>query len=302
MKFADNLKRLRKSKNISQEELAHKVGVSRQSVSKWETSEAYPEMNNILQLCKIFHCTINDLINDNIIDLNSLDEDVKMSIVKFKKAKQKKMKGISKVLSLIGKISGIVARVGLVFSILAIIVLPFCFKYLDVKDGKLIATSDKIRIIQYENNSDIRIGSSTAINGIRNSDINKIATSFEKYSKTTILVLIELGLVFLVAFLITLIKLLRHLELLFDNINNGETPFTLDNVNHIKKMSYLMIACIAISSIGETILNIPVNGDFSIDLFDIVEILFLYSMSLIFEYGYEIQLDSKGRIYGEENE
>ena len=65
MKFADNLKKIRKSKNISQEELASKVGVSRQSVSKWETSEAYPEMNNILELCKIFHCHINDLVNDN---------------------------------------------------------------------------------------------------------------------------------------------------------------------------------------------------------------------------------------------
>ena len=58
MKFADNLKNIRKKRNISQEELAEKVGVSRQSVSKWETSEAYPEMNNILELSKIFHCNI----------------------------------------------------------------------------------------------------------------------------------------------------------------------------------------------------------------------------------------------------
>ena len=56
MNFGQNLKELRKSKNISQEKLAEKVGVSRQSVSKWETGEAYPEMNNILELCKIFHC------------------------------------------------------------------------------------------------------------------------------------------------------------------------------------------------------------------------------------------------------
>ena len=54
MKFGDNLRNLRKSKNISQEALAEKVKVSRQSVSKWETGEAYPEMNNILELCKIF--------------------------------------------------------------------------------------------------------------------------------------------------------------------------------------------------------------------------------------------------------
>ena len=37
MKFGDNLKNMRKKNNLSQEELAEKVGVSRQSVSKWET-------------------------------------------------------------------------------------------------------------------------------------------------------------------------------------------------------------------------------------------------------------------------
>ena len=89
MKFADNLKKLRKRRNISQEQLAEKVGVSRQSVSKWETSEAYPEMNNILELCKIFKCNISDLVNDKMVDIDSLDEEVKMSVVKFKKEKQK---------------------------------------------------------------------------------------------------------------------------------------------------------------------------------------------------------------------
>ena len=96
MKFGENLKSLRKSKNISQEILADKVGVSRQSVSKWETGEAYPEMNNIIALCTIFKCNINDLVNDNMIDLDSLDEEVKMSVVKFKKEKQQQMKAISK--------------------------------------------------------------------------------------------------------------------------------------------------------------------------------------------------------------
>lgn len=85
MKFGDNLRKLRKLKKLSQEELAEKMQVSRQSVSKWETSESYPEMNNILELCKIFHCHINDLVNDNIIDINSLDEEIKMNVVKFKK-------------------------------------------------------------------------------------------------------------------------------------------------------------------------------------------------------------------------
>ena len=44
MKFGENLKLIRKSKKISQEDLADKLGISRQSVSKWETGENYPSM------------------------------------------------------------------------------------------------------------------------------------------------------------------------------------------------------------------------------------------------------------------
>ena len=89
MKFGENLYHLRKDAKMSQEVLAEKVGVSRQSVSKWENGEAYPEMDNLLKICKIFHCKLNDIIHDDIQDIDSLDEDVKMSIVKFEKEKQK---------------------------------------------------------------------------------------------------------------------------------------------------------------------------------------------------------------------
>ena len=43
MKFGENLKKLRKSKKLSQEELAEKMKVSRQSVSKWETGLSFPK-------------------------------------------------------------------------------------------------------------------------------------------------------------------------------------------------------------------------------------------------------------------
>jgi transcriptional regulator with XRE-family HTH domain len=304
MNFGQNLKNLRKSKNISQEELAEKVKVSRQSVSKWETGEAYPEMNNILELCKIFHCHINDLVNDNIVDIDSLDEDVKMSAVKFKKEKQRQMKGISKVLSLIGKIAGIVVRVGIGFVVVAMVSIPFLFKYIDVKDGKLVSTSNKIEIVKYEKGTDIRVSGNTIATNIKNEDTIDLVSSIEKYTKPGVVTLIELGFSVVAAFLVVLAILLNHLELLFDNINKGETPFTLDNVNHIKKMTYLMIAAIVLSGVGSGLFDVIANKDvdFGFGMFSVVEILFLYSMSLIFEYGHEIQLDSKGKIYGEENE
>ena len=121
MKFGENLRQLRKSKNISQEVLAQKVGVSRQSVSKWETGEAYPEMNNILALCTIFHCNINDLVNDNIIDQNSLNDEIRMSVVKFKEKEQRKMKGLSKAIYLIARIFKIFSIIGLIGTIICII-------------------------------------------------------------------------------------------------------------------------------------------------------------------------------------
>ena len=176
------------------------------------------------------------------------------------------------------------------------------FKYIDVKDGKLVSTSDKIQIVKYDNDADIRINGNTIATNIQNKDTIDLATSIEKFSKPGAIVLMELGLSTILAFLIVLVKLLKHLEDLFSNINKGETPFTLDNVKHIKMMSYLMIACIVLSGIGEGLFDVVTSKDidFGLGLFSIVEILFLYSMSLIFEYGHEIQLDSKGKIYDEE--
>ena len=84
MKFGENLYNLRKTAKMSQEKLAEKMDVTRQSVSKWENGESYPEMEKIMKLCSIFHCKINDLVHENMIDIDSLDEDIKMSVVKFK--------------------------------------------------------------------------------------------------------------------------------------------------------------------------------------------------------------------------
>lgn len=66
MNLSDNLKKIRKDNNLSQEDLAEKLGVSRQSVSKWESGLAYPEMDKVLELCRIFNLNIDDLLNQDI--------------------------------------------------------------------------------------------------------------------------------------------------------------------------------------------------------------------------------------------
>ena len=64
MLFADKLQNLRKSKGLSQEELAEKCNVTRQSVSKWETGLGYPETEKLLILCKILDVDLDYLLRD----------------------------------------------------------------------------------------------------------------------------------------------------------------------------------------------------------------------------------------------
>ena len=69
MSFNEKLQMLRKKNNLSQEELANMLDVTRQSVSKWESGITYPEMDKLLSLCKIFKCSLEELTNDDIKEI-----------------------------------------------------------------------------------------------------------------------------------------------------------------------------------------------------------------------------------------
>ena len=61
-------------------------------------------MNNIMCLCDIFKCKINDLVHEDFTDIDSLDSEIKESVVKFKKEKQIKVKLISKIIYVLANI------------------------------------------------------------------------------------------------------------------------------------------------------------------------------------------------------
>ena len=63
MSFGEKLAKLRKEKGWSQEELANKLNVSRQAVSKWESNNAYPETEKIVAICQLFNTSMDDLIS-----------------------------------------------------------------------------------------------------------------------------------------------------------------------------------------------------------------------------------------------
>ena len=310
MKFGENLYNLRKSASMSQEQLAEKMDVSRQSVSKWENGESYPTINNIMVLCDIFHCKINDLVHENMADIDSLDEDIKISVVKFKEEKQRKIKGISKAIYIIARIGKIFVTIAIPIIALMIVLTPIFLNKIEIQDNEVVFKGTNEKIVVTEENLDNRIALKVKYNGTLVADetdqeiIMKMKEVLEDNSKLTIIAYVEAGMISLFICLILYRMTLNRLEKLFININQGDTPFTLENVKYIKQMAYIMIFALALPTFGGIVFEkiFRLDLDVGFELFDIIQILFLFGIAYIFEYGYELQLDSKGKMYGNENE
>ncbi len=65
MTFGEKLFNLRKSLNYSQEELAEKLGVTRQAISRWENGETMPDSPNLLEICNLFDVSADYLLREN---------------------------------------------------------------------------------------------------------------------------------------------------------------------------------------------------------------------------------------------
>ena len=79
MKFCDKLSALRRQNNMSQEQLADKLGVSRQAVSKWESGSSVPDMEKMMQLCKFLNCGLDELVDDDAIGNKKINFEEKTS-------------------------------------------------------------------------------------------------------------------------------------------------------------------------------------------------------------------------------
>ena len=79
IEIANRLVELRKKNGLSQEELANKLGLSRQAVSKWERAEASPDTDNLICLAKLYNVSLDELLNtdediDEIVDNNKAND------------------------------------------------------------------------------------------------------------------------------------------------------------------------------------------------------------------------------------
>lgn len=82
MEFNEKLQKLRTNENLTQEELAEKLYVSRAAISKWESGRGYPSIDSLKAIAKYFHIMIDELIgSEEIVDL--AEQDMKSSNKKY---------------------------------------------------------------------------------------------------------------------------------------------------------------------------------------------------------------------------
>ena len=207
MKFGENLKEIRKIKKISQEKLAQMLGVSRQSVSKWECGDAYPEMKHILALCELFNCNINDLVHNDMSDLQLMDEDVQQSVVKFKREKQASIQFICKVIQIVANIWKICSLISIPLAILLMCGLPIWMSSLDMNE----------LIVELKFNAFLNIREELQV------------------------IVLEGFILFGLIEIVLGYKISKIVIKLCQNISQSSTPFTLKNVDSIKKLSHHLI-------------------------------------------------------------
>lgn len=79
MTIGEKIVRLRKEQNLTQEQFAEILKVSRQAVSKWERDEAYPDTEKLIRIGKIFDCSLDYLLKDELeqmdVNLTAAKED-----------------------------------------------------------------------------------------------------------------------------------------------------------------------------------------------------------------------------------
>ena len=81
MSFGKNLQVLRQMRKMTQEDLAEKMCVSRQTISKWELDMVYPEMEKALELCRLFSCTMDELVREDMSACSKAYSDIRVEQV-----------------------------------------------------------------------------------------------------------------------------------------------------------------------------------------------------------------------------
>ena len=77
MILGNNIQKIRKEEHLSQEEFAERFQVSRQTISNWENSKSYPDLETIVKISDSFHISLDILLKEDLIMVKTFDKEVK---------------------------------------------------------------------------------------------------------------------------------------------------------------------------------------------------------------------------------
>lgn len=117
MTLGEKIVRQRKELNYTQEQLADVLGVSRQSISKWESDIAYPETDKLIELGKLFHCSMDYLLKEEVTEKSGVqtsDFTEKVEEISRKIMTDENKGKAKKVLKIIAIIFGVVLTIDVI--------------------------------------------------------------------------------------------------------------------------------------------------------------------------------------------
>ena len=126
MTLGEKIAKQRKELNYTQEQLADILGVSRQSISKWESDIAYPETDKLIKMGKLFECSMDYLLKEDVIEKNGAQASgftEKVEEISRKVMTDKNKGKAKKILKVIGIVLAAVLAVDIISMILYFCVL-----------------------------------------------------------------------------------------------------------------------------------------------------------------------------------
>ena len=125
MTLGEKIARQRRELNYTQEQLADILGVSRQSISKWESDIAYPETDKLIELGKLFDCSMDYLLKEEITEKDGVQTSgftEKVEEIRRKVMTEKNKGKAKKILKIIGIILAVVLTIDIISMILYFLV------------------------------------------------------------------------------------------------------------------------------------------------------------------------------------
>ena len=214
--------------------------------------------------------------------------------------KQRKVKGLSKAIYIVAKVLRICLIIGFVGVIIGMITIPVITTSIKVENGTITVFDEKVSYEQLDNKIIFRDSKEKEVFTITDDieNVNKVLDYLDNNKLGNMIVLIEISLVLAEVVIVLVCYTFKHIEELFKNIHDKDTPFTMENAEHFRKIGYLLIAVLVVEAISNFTFTL-INSDFAlnVDLANVLFILGFFVFSYIFEYGSKLQDESKSKMY-----